>query len=255
MTLAVHYAVDGPDDAPVLVLSNSLGTTMAMGEPQLRPLAERFRVVRYDHRGHGGSPVPAGPYRIDDLGGDVLALLDHLGVERASFCGLSLGGMTGMWLAAQAPDRVERLMLLCTSARLGPPAAWTDRAALVRAEGTTAVAATVVDRWLTPDLVRRDPDLVGRMRAMVAATPAEGYASCCEAIADLDLSGSLGAIRAPTLVIVGADDPAAPPDHGERIAAGIAGARVAVVQHAAHLANVQQPAAVTRLALAHLTAP
>lgn len=247
----VHHVETGAAQAPAVVLINSLGSTLEMWEPQVAPLAVGHRVVRFDLRGHGRSPVPPGPYTLADLGADVVALLDRLGIERASICGLSLGGMVAMWLGAHAPERVDRLALCCTSAALGPPEMWRDRAALVRAEGTAAVADAVVDRWLTPGYAHAHPGERDRLRAMIAATPAEGYASCCAAIEHMDLDGALERIAAPTLVVAGADDPATPPDHGARIAARIPGARMAVVADAAHLANVQQPGEITALLLRH----
>lgn len=250
--MTVYSIVDGPAGAPVLVLANSLGTTVDMWEPQLPALARRFRVVRFDTRGHGRSAVPHGPYTIGDLGGDVLALLDELGVARAHFCGLSLGGMVGMWLAAHAPQRIDRLVLCCTSARPTAPESWARRAATVRAEGTAAIAELVVGRWLTPEYAHREPDLVARLRAMLAATPAEGYASCCDVIQTLDLTPVLHRITAPTLVLHGADDPAFLPSHGADIAAAVPGARLALVRNAAHLANVEQVDAVTALIVDHL---
>ncbi|PSK98871.1 3-oxoadipate enol-lactonase [Murinocardiopsis flavida] len=254
MSVEVHHTVDGPPDAPVLLLSGSLGSTAAMWEPQATALRDTFRVVRYDTRGHGRSPVPPGPYTVADLGRDALALLDRLGVRRAHIAGLSLGGMTALWLAANAPERVDRLALLCTSARLGPPEAWAERAATVRAEGTGAVAGAVIGRWFTPGFAAREPATVERMRAMVAATPAEGYAACCEAIQGFDLRADLARVTAPTLVVAGAEDPAAPPEHGERLAAGISGADLHVLPAAAHLASWEQSGAATRLLRAHLGA-
>lgn len=250
----VHAVAEGDREAPAVVLSNSLGSDLAMWDPQASALQRRFRLVRYDHRGHGRSPVPPGPYRIEELAEDVLALLDRLGIERASLCGLSLGGMVCMQAAAMAPERVDRLVLVCTSVRLDGADAYHDRAALVRQQGTEAVASAVVDRWFTPELAARDPELIARMRAMVAATPAEGYAGCCEALAEMDLAPVLAHIQAPTLVIAGAADPATPPRHGEAIAAGIPDSRLEVVPQAAHMANVEQAEAVTRLAVAHLSA-
>jgi 3-oxoadipate enol-lactonase len=244
--------VDGSPGAPVLVLANSLGTTVDIWEPQLPALARHYRVVRFDTRGHGRSAVPPGPYTIGDLGNDVLALLDGLGVARAHFCGLSLGGMVGMWLAAHAPERIDRLVLCCTSARPAAPEAWARRAATVRAEGTGAIADLVVSRWLTPAYASRHPGLVTRLRAMLTATPAEGYASCCEVIERLDLTAALPRIAAPTLVVHGADDPAILPSHGADIAAAVPGARLTLVRHAAHLANVEQAGAVTALIVEHL---
>ena len=251
----VHYAVDGPEDAPVLLLSGSLGSTLAMWEPQVPALARRFRVIRYDHRGHGASPVPPGPYTIADLAADALRLLDRLGAGRAHVVGLSLGGMVGMWLAANAPERVDRLVLCCTSARLGPPEAWAERAAAVRAGGVAAVAEAVLGRWFTPGFAASHPEAVARARAMLAATPAEGYAACCGAIERMNLEPDLGRIQASTLVIAGADDPSTPPEHARRIAAAVPGARLAILEPGAHLLNVEQAEAVTGRILEHLTAP
>lgn len=249
---AVHYETSGVPDAPVLVLAGSLGSTLAMWEPQLARFGERFRVIAYDHRGHGRSPVPPGPYTVADLGCDVVALLDRLGVARASFCGLSLGGMVGMWLAAHVPERVERLVLCCTSSAMAPEA-WRERAATVRAHGVEAIADAVVGRWFTPAFAARERDTVASMRAMVAATPAEGYAACCAAIEHLQLGGELERVRAPTLVVAGRDDSATPPDHGRRIAEAVTGARFEEVPRAAHLASWEQAARVNALVLDHLT--
>jgi 3-oxoadipate enol-lactonase len=241
MTTDLHALVDGPPDAPVLVLGPSLGTTTALWAPALPHLADRYRLIRYDHRGHGGSPVPDGPYRIEDLGGDVLALLDRLGVERAHVAGVSLGGMVAMWLAANAPERVDRLVPICTTTRFTPPEMWRDRAAAVRANGLSSIADAVVARWLPPDT---DAGLVAAAHDLLAGVPDEGYASTCEALEVADLAPDLARITAPTLVFAGALDPASPPAHAERIAAGIAGARVMVVPGAAHLAVLTHPAAV-----------
>jgi 3-oxoadipate enol-lactonase/4-carboxymuconolactone decarboxylase len=249
--VAVHAVVEGPDDAPVVLLAGSLGSTLEMWDPQVPALAERFRVVRYDARGHGGSPVPPGPYTLDDLVDDAVALLDRLGVDRAHVAGLSLGGMTAMRLAAREPQRVDRLAVLCSSALLGPEQAWRDRAALVRDGGAQAVADAVVARWFTEALREHDPALVQRMREMIASTPAEGYAACCEAIATMDLRGDLGAIAAPTLALAGADDPATPREHLAAVADGVPLGQLLVLPQAAHLANVEQPAAVNAALLTH----
>jgi 3-oxoadipate enol-lactonase len=248
----VHHLVEGPDGAPPVVLSNSLGTTLAMWDPQVAVLAERFRVIRYDIRGHGGSPVPPAPYDIADLGTDLLALLDGLRIERASVCGLSLGGMTAMWVAANAPERVERLVLCSTSARLGPPEAWADRAAAVRAGGMATVADTVVGRWFTDGFARREPGTVARFRDMLLSIPAEGYAACCGVVERMDLVPSLGRIEAPTLILAGAADPSTPPGHAHRIAQGIPGAQLTTVE-AAHLLNVEVADEATRAVLDHLS--
>ncbi len=247
----VHHLVDGPADAPVVVLSNSLGSTLTVWDPQIPALADRLRVVRYELRGHGASPVPPGPYEIDDLGADLLALLDRLEIARPHLGGLSIGGLVSAWVAANAPERVDRLVLCCTSAHFGNPETWVERAATVRREGTSAVADTVVGRWFTPEFAGTHPDLVAQMRAMIAATPAQGYASCCEVVAKTDLRPSLSAIAAPTLVIAGDADPAVPAEQSEQLARGIEGAGLATV-HAAHLANVERPDDVARLMLEHL---
>ena len=251
-TVAVNYLLEGPEGAPVLVLSNSLGTTLGMWDDQASALGERFRLLRYDHRGHDGSPVPPGPYTIDDLGRDVLALLDRLGIERASFCGLSIGGMVGMWLASEAPERVERLVLCCTSALLGPPEMWTERAEVAREKGVAALEEAVVERWFTPRVRSEHPEEVERVGRMLRETPAEGYAGCCEAIREMDLRDRLGRIQAPTLVIAAADDPSTPPEHGKAICEAIPDAKMLVIEDAAHLVNIEQPEAVTQAILEHL---
>lgn len=247
--VAVHHRVDGAADAPALLLINSLGADLSMWDPQVPALAERFRVIRYDARGHGRSPVPPGRYALGDLGRDALDLLDRLGVARAHVCGLSLGGMTAMWLAAHAAPRVDRLVLFCTSALLGPPSGWVERAELVRAGGTGAVAEAVVARWVTPGFAAAHPGEVRRLREMVAATPADGYAGACAAIERMDLRPDLPGIVAPTLVVAGAEDPATPPAHGAAIAAAIPGARLEVVAEAAHLASYEQVETANRLIL------
>jgi 3-oxoadipate enol-lactonase/4-carboxymuconolactone decarboxylase len=248
----LHHVVDGPAGAPPVLLLGSLGSTLAMWEAQVAALAGPYRVVRADLRGHGGSPVPPGPYAIDDLVADAVALLDRLGIGAAHVVGVSLGGMTAMRLAALHPDRVDRLAVLCTSALLGRASDWAERAATVRASGTGAVAPAVVGRWFTEARRKADPDLVARHERMVAGTPPEGYAACCEAIAVMDLRADLPRIVAPTLAIAGADDPATPPDHLREIAAAVPGARLLVLPEAAHLACVEQPAAVNAALALHL---
>lgn len=253
MSVELAYKIDGPEDAPVLVLGNSLGTTIEMWEPQLPDLTRRFRVVRYDHRGHGGSPVPPGEYRLEDLGGDVLAMLDGLGLDRVHLGGLSLGGMVAMWIAINAPQRVDRLALLCTSAKLGPPEMWATRAETVKAQGTEAIADLIVGRWFTPEYARRLPEVYSWARGLLTGIDAEGYAGCCAAVQHMDLLPDLESISAPALVIAGAQDPATPADaHARWIAAGIPDSRLEIVPDAAHLANVEQPELVTRLLLEFL---
>ena len=249
---SVYHLVQGNDEAPPLVLSNSLGTTLEMWDPQAGALAERFRLVRYDRRGHGRSPVPAGPYRIDDLGTDVIELLDTLGLERVSFCGLSIGGLVGIWLASEAPARIERLVLCCTPPLPPPAEQWHDRAAAVREGGVAVLVDAVLGRWFTPSFHERQPEVVEVFRAMLVETPSEGYAACCEAIAACDLGDRLTSITAPTLVITGAEDPVAPPDAGGALAQEIVGARQVVIAGAAHIANAEQPSAFTRALIDHL---
>lgn len=251
--VTLHYTVDGPDEAPVLIIGSSLGTAGAMWAPQVPALATRFRVVRYDHRGHGGSPVPPGPYSLDDLGGDVLALMDNLGVDRAHIAGLSLGGMVAMWVAAHVPERVNRMVLLCTSAKLGPPEMWAERAHIVRTEGLGAIVDTVLGRWVPPEFAQRRPDVVAELREMFLATPPDGYAGCCAAIETMDLEPELGRITAPTLVIAGLADQSTPPSHAQRIISRITGSRLALVAGAAHLANVSRPDLVGELMVDYLS--
>jgi 3-oxoadipate enol-lactonase len=249
---ALHHEITGPEDAPVLLMGGSLGTTLKMWDAQL-PLAERHRLVRFDHRGHGASPTPAGPYEIADLGGDVLELMDALGVERASYCGLSIGGMVGMWLGANAAERIDRLVLACTAAHMPPPEFWQERAAAVLEAGSAEpIADAVVDRWLTPAFAAEHPEVRADLRAMLAGTDAAGYAACCGAIERMDLRDDLTRITAPTLVVSGSEDQATPIDRQELIASAVAGARHEVVAPAAHVAAVERPEAVNRLIAAHL---
>ena len=251
MSVELHHRLDGPADAPAVMLSNSLGTALEMWDGQLAALAQHLRVLRYDQRGHGRSPAPPGPYSMTDLAGDALALLDRLGLERISFCGVSIGGMTGQWLAVNAPERIDRLALCSTSAYMPPASNWTERAATVRAQGMEAVADAQLERWFTPGIA---PELAQRTRHVLLATPPEGYAGCCEAITEHDLRAELGSIRAPTLVISAEDDPATPPQHGLAIAEAIEGARFVLIEGGRHLVNVERPEAVTRELLEHLLA-
>lgn len=251
-TVNLDHVVEGPADAPALVLGSSLGTTMTLWDPLLPELTQAFRVIRYDHRGHGGSPAPRGPYAMSDLGADVIALLDRLAVKRASYCGVSLGGMVGMWLATHAASRIDRLALVCTSAFLPTPEAWQARAATVRAQGTGAIADAVIAHWFTPSFAAREPRTIARVALALKQTAPEGYASCCEAIATWDQRARLGEIGAPTLVVAGGDDPATPPPHAYTIGAGVPGARVVVIEGAAHLAVLERPTTIGRLLLDHI---
>jgi 3-oxoadipate enol-lactonase/4-carboxymuconolactone decarboxylase len=249
------WRVDGPEAAPLLVLANSLGTTSDMWEPQLPVLTGRFRVLRYEHPGHGGAPSGPGPYTIEQLAGGVLALLDALGEQRASMCGLSLGGMVAMWLAAHQPERIDRLVLCCTAPRLAPPEQWLARAATVRASGTDVLLDTLLGRWFTPDFLERRPDVPRLLAAMLAATDPEGYAGCCEAIAAMDQRDDLASITAPTLILAGEADPVAPPATALDMHQRVAGSSLVVLPDAAHLANVEQPERFTAAIVDHLAGP
>lgn len=253
--LRLAASLDGPDGAPVLVLGNSLGTSRACWEPLVPALSRHFRLLRYEHRGHGRgefSPAPTGPYTVAGLAGDVLALLDAAGVGRVAYAGVSLGGMTGLWLAAHAPERIAALGLVCTSAYLPPASGWTGRAAQVRASGTASVAEQSAQRWFTPRFLAGEPGTVAAFTADLAGLDDEGYAGCCEAIADMDLRHELAGITAPALVIAGDQDPATPPWHGAAIASGIPGARLRVIRGAGHLATVSHPAHIAAILLDHL---
>jgi len=250
---ALWYEVTGASDAPVVVLGGSLGTTSEMWRPQLDAIEGTFRVLRFDHLGHGRSAVPPGPYRVEGLTDELITILDEAGIDRFAYCGLSLGGMIGLALTARLPQRVERLALICSAAYLPPAQPWFDRAEQVRSRGTQAVVDMVLGRWFTADFLATRPEVVQRLTADLVATSADGYAACCEAIGAMDLRGVLPSITAPTLVISGADDTAIPPWHGMALADAIPDARFSLIENAAHLANVEQPDAVTGLLVGHLT--
>jgi 3-oxoadipate enol-lactonase len=225
-----------------------------MWDPQVHALEERFHTVRYDLRGHGKSAVPQGPYSIAMLGADLLWLLDRIQLRRASLCGISIGAMACMWVAAHEPGRVQRLVICCSSAAIGARERYRARAATVRASGMQAVAEEVLPRWFTPQFHHSHPEVVARMRSALIATPPEGYAGCCEALAEVDLRDELPAISAPALVIAGQQDEATPTDHSRRIAEAIPDGRLELIASAAHLANVEQPDAVATLVSDHLDA-
>jgi len=236
VTVRLHYQVEGREDAPWLILSNSLGTDLDMWLPQVPSLLERYRVVRYDTRGHGQSSVTPGPYSIEQLSNDVIALMDHLGIERAHFCGLSMGGMIGMWLGINRPERLDRLVLCNTSSKMGAPEAYNARIEKVLKEGMAPIVPGVLDRWFTRDFQRYAAAQVKLVSDMLLRQPAEGYAAACAAVRDMDLRAKLGAINVPTLVIAGKQDLATPPADGREIADHVNGARY-VELNAAHLSN------------------
>ncbi|HVB32973.1 MAG TPA: 3-oxoadipate enol-lactonase [Patescibacteria group bacterium] len=238
--LRVHYSLTGLAEAPVVIFSNSLGTDFSMWDGQAAALEGRFRVLRYDTRGHGQTSVPAGPYSIEQLGGDVVGLLDSLGLERAYFCGLSQGGMIGMWLGLHAAGRFARLVLANTGARIGTVEMWNTRIDRMRREGLPAASAAIAERWLSADFRARSPRVVQEVRRMFERTPIEGYVACCEALRDADFRPSVSSIRLPTLVIAGTRDPAIPAADGRFLAAQIPGARYAELD-TAHLSNLEAP--------------
>ena len=250
--MSLEHGLQGRPGGHVLVLSNSLGTTQELWDRQLPELAEHFHILTYDHPGHGASDLPERPCTVEALAHGLVELLDELDVGRVSFCGVSLGGMVGMALALEVAERVERLVLSCTSAYLGRPEAWAQRARTVRTDGMEAIADTVVGRWFTSEFSRAEPEEVARFHATLASTPAEGYARCCEAVGAWDVRERISAITAPVLVVAGAEDPATPIEHAELIASRIPGARLHVLERAAHLANVEQAQDFTQVVLEHL---
>lgn len=223
-THQLHYRVDGAA-GPWLVFCNSLGTDLHMWDAQVEALSTRFRVLRYDRRGHGRSTAAPGPYTLADLGGDVLALMDALEIERAHFCGLSIGGLVGQWLGIHAPERIERLVVCATASRIGTAEGWQERAALVKAQGLTPLLGATADRWFTPDFIAANPDVVKDILARFAAVSAEGYAGCCAALAGADLRADIGRITVPVLAISGDNDPVCTPDDLQAIADGVADGR------------------------------
>jgi len=250
-------SLDGPDGAPVLVLANPIGTTRAIWAAQVPVLREHFRLLRFELRGHGEpgarSAAPPGPYSIAELGTDVLGLMRDYGVTTAAYCGISIGGMIGLWLAANAPERISSLVVCCAAITPLPSRqAWLERAALVRSAGMAAISEMTPPRWFTADFIARQPAAVSAVLAMLIGTDPEGYAGCAEAIADLDLAPALGAIKAPTLVLAGAEDLAAPPWQGAGTALGIADSRLTVIRGTSHLAPYQTPGPVTAAILGHL---
>jgi len=238
--VTLHYRIEGDDALPLLVLSNGLGTELSMWDAQIPVLTRAFRVLRYDARGHGGSSTPSASFSIDDLGRDVLALLDCAGASCAHFCGLSLGGMIGMWLGANAPERLNSLVLANTAARIGPPTMWNERIDVVNAKGMKAISDAAVVRWFTPHFIATQAGAVAQVKAAMERTSADGYVRCCAAVRDADFRQTIAGIRTPVLVINGAHDVATPPADGLYLAQRIAGSR-SLTLDTAHLSNIESP--------------
>ncbi len=234
----IHYALEGQSGAPVLVFSNSLGANYSMWNPQAAEFRKKFRILRYDTRGHGQSSPTPGPYSIEQLAKDVIALLDSLDLGRVHFCGLSMGGMIGMWLAANAPQRLERLVLSNTGAKIGTVETWKARIEAVQKNGMASVAPAIIERWFTPAFRQKAPETMASILKMIEEANPDGYAACCAAIRDFDCREQLGNIRASTLVFAGAHDPATPPADGRFIAQKIPGTRY-VELNAAHISNIE----------------
>jgi 3-oxoadipate enol-lactonase len=235
----IHYELSGPEKAPVLALSNSLGTNFLMWDAQMPAIGKHFRMLRYDTRGHGQSDVTPGPYSFDQLGRDVLSLADAADVQSFSFCGLSMGGVIGMWLGIHAPKRLHKLVLCSTGAKIGNAPTWDARIAAVSKGGTKSIAAATMERWFTQGFREKSPQIVERVQHMVEKTSTEGFIACCAALREMDLRETIAAIRAPTLVISGSHDPATTPHDGRFIAERIPGARF-VELDAAHMLNIEQ---------------
>jgi 3-oxoadipate enol-lactonase len=235
----IHYEIEGREDGPPLLFSHALGANLALRDAQIdEATGLGFRVIRYDCRGHGASSAPARDATIERLGRDVLELLDSLGVERTNFCGVSMGGVTGVWLAMNQPRRLARVALCGTAVWNGKPDLWNERIAKVRKEGTEAIADTILERWFTPEFWAGRPDEMARVRAMIAGTEAAGYVACAAAVRDADLRDMLGLIEAPTLVVIGSRDPSATPEKGQYLVERIPGAQKLVLE-CAHISNIE----------------
>jgi 3-oxoadipate enol-lactonase len=241
--ISTSYSLEGPPGAPTVTLSHSLATDMGMWDPQVAALATRYRVLRYETRGHGQTEAPAGPYTLEMLAADARSLLEGLGIARTHFVGLSMGGMIGQALALTAPHLLSSLVLCDTSSRIPSEAKplWDQRIATAETKGMEPLVDSTLERWFTAGFRARRPDVVDRVRGMIRATPPRGYAGCCHAIAALDLTDRLGAITLPTLIIVGAEDPGTPPAMSETIQRQIRGSELVVLKSAAHLSNLEQP--------------
>jgi 3-oxoadipate enol-lactonase len=237
--------------APVLMLSNSLCTDLRMWDDQVLAFTKHFRLVRYDRRGHGESGIPKGPYTVDDFGRDALAIMDALELKKVNWCGLSMGGMVGQWLGANAPDRIEKLVMSNTHSYYSDKTVWDERMKLATEKGMAFAAGPAMTRWFTKDYIARFPEKVALVQRMFMDTSLEAYLACCAAIRNMDMRPTHPRIKAPTLVIVGLQDPATPPAAGEEIQKRIAGAKLATID-ASHISNMGQPEAYSNLVLKFL---
>jgi 3-oxoadipate enol-lactonase len=246
--VSINYTLEGPVSAPVVTLSHSLATNLSMWDPQIPALAPRYRVLRYDTRGHGGTDAPEGPYSLEQLAEDVRALLHALGIARTHFIGLSLGGFIGQILALKYPQMLHGLVLCDTSSRVPPEArpTWDERIKVTRTQGMEPHVEPTIGRWFTAPFWEKRPDVVEPVRAMIRATSPRGYIGCCRAIAALDLTDRLHAITAPTLIIVGEDDPGTPVAASRTIHEKIRGSELVILKSASHLSNMEQPEAFNR---------
>ena len=252
VTQELAHREDGNPDGPPVLLGPSLGTTLEMWDLLAAALSPGFRVVRFDTRGHGGSPVPPGPYTMDELAADVAALADRLGLDRFAFVGISLGGAVGQTLALEHPHRLTALVLCCTGPKFGDPGVWRQRATQVRAEGMGFLAEPTRERWFSPEFAAAEPAEVDRLIGMLTASPPVGYAACCDALSAYDTTDRLGDIAAPTRVVSGTLDPTCPPSVGEVLADRIPGADHVVLDGVAHIANVGAPDRFNAAVLEHL---
>ena len=255
LTGRAGYDLTGPEDAPLLVLLGSLGTSREVWDGQIPAFRNWFRVLRVELPGHDGARAPKGPYTVEGLGRRVVSVLDTLGASRALLAGLSLGGLIAMWLAAEHPERVERLAVCCSAPRFGPSAMWVERAEQVRATGTAPLVQAALGRWFTPAFLTERPDVASRYGAVLSGVDPEGYASCCDALATADVTADLGRVQAPTLVLAGAEDPVVPPESATATMKAVRGSSLCVLAGAAHLANVEQPDTFNRVVLDHLAGP
>lgn len=250
--VTLNYATFGDGSNPALVFSNSLGTSYHMWQPQIDALQNDYFIVCYDTRGHGLSSAPQGPYSLNQLGQDVINLLDYLNIDKAFFCGISMGGMTGQWLAIHYPDRFHHLMLCNTAAKIGTESAWRERAQMVRDQGLYPIASTAAPRWFTKGFVDSRPDVVEALSNALATGSSEGYASCCEALSVADTREQLKDIKVPVTVLAGSQDPVTTVADGQYMVDHIDGANLVTID-ASHISNVEQPEVFTQLIRDYLT--